>query len=402
MICFNIMSESQTPVLPTRKSITMQKSKAKQAAMSGETIIITVEELERRKDRFRKATKEYYEQAEKGFRLLHGFCGPNEDVASRLSSAFHLIQDENEPPRRKRKRSEASLSPLKRTKSLKRCRRRRFHRPQVPELEADLAERLLESHFQVVDLALQDYLFAIRHLVRPAPSFFWPQDQEEQSQTSPARHGVVLRLPSVALPLPLPIALDTSGECLPNRLERHRSEATEEEHLAMASVLRTSREAKITQDLAQKIYDGVHSIQENLSKISSLIEANQNNTYFCCHYDCFRSDSEETIFKPSAILHHKKGNGVAWDRQVVDALKLDGYYRWFRENNGILLDQTKDDEQRDERESSSGACSCQEFLVMGEGGKQETVLMSNKRLRRVSVDEQQERQRVCPHITAVP
>jgi len=412
----------------------MEEPKAKQAATSSEAIIITVEELERRKDRFRKATKEYYEQAEKGYRILHGFCGPTDGVSSGYGSssagAFHWIHDEREhphqpPSRRKRKPSEAPpnerQTPCFRAKSLKRCRRRRFPMPRVAELETDLAERLLESHFGVVDLALREYLSAIRHLVRPAPnlvSSWWQEENEDR----PPRTSLVLRLPSVELPLPLPIAFDTSGECLPDRLKRHRSEAVEEEHLAMASVMKTCRESKRTQDLAQKIYDGVRSIREGLRKISVLIEANRNNTYFCCHYDCFRSDSEETIFKPSAILQHT-GPGtttktsVAWDRKVVDALKLDGYYRWFRDNNGVLLDQNNDDEERDDRDTNGsggggsssveednhhGACSCQEvqeFLVLGEGGEQVNVRISHKRLRKVSVDEQQQQQqkqhRVC-------
>lgn len=363
------------------------ESKRKETAKAGETIIITVEELERRKDRFRKATRDYYEHAEKGFRILHGFCNRNNDKFYKKK----LLQDENEPPgRRKRKRGCSKERP---SPSLKRCRQRLKRTSKIPELEAELAQRLLESHYSIVDIAMSDYLFAIRHLIRPSPSLLPRLEAPNISLLE--RDEVLLRVPTVVLPLPLPIAFDTSDESVERRLKRHHQEVTEEEHVAMASFMTALRESKITKDLAKKIYEGIQSIRASLNKVSSLIEANRHNTYFCFHYDFFPSDSEQaTIFKPSAIL---KGGAdreqQSWDKEVADARVLDGYFRWFRQNNGVLLVQNSqqhdnDDVHKHQENEELG----NEILVESESCScRQNLLRNAKRPRKVSVDESRDR-----------
>lgn len=363
------------------------ESKRKETAKAGETIIITVEELERRKDRFRKATRDYYEHAEKGFRILHGFCNRNNDKFYKKK----LLQDENEPPgRRKRKRGCSKERP---SSSLKRCRQRLKRTSKIPELEAELAQRLLESHYSIVDIAMSDYLFAIRHLIRPSPSLLPRLEAPNISLLE--RDEVLLRVPTVVLPLPLPIAFDTSDESVERRLKRHHQEVTEEEHVAMASFMTALRESKITKDLAKKIYEGIQSIRASLNKVSSLIEVNRHNTYFCFHYDFFPSDSEQaTIFKPSAIL---KGGAdreqQSWDKEVADARVLDGYFRWFRQNNGVLLVQNSqqhdnDDVHKQQENEELG----NEILVESEScSSRQNLLRNSKRPRKVSVDESRDR-----------
>ena len=335
------------------------ESKSKEAAKAGETIIITVEEMERRKDRFRKATRDYYEQAEKGYRILHGFSNPTNDAA--FKTKHHEIQDENEPPSsRKRKRCSKDFP----APSLKRCGSRQKRISKVPELEADLAIRLLESHYSIVELAMNEYLFAIRNLIRPSPSLLprleptpdghYYQQGPRSSISLLESDGFLLRVPSVMLPLPLPIAFDTSEESVERRLKRHRLEVMEEEHMAMASFMTALRESKTTKDLAKKIYEGTQSIQMSLNKVSLLIEANRHNTFFCFHYDCFRSDSEATIFKPSAILKGSSNSDqLTWDQEVVDARVLDGYFRWFRNNNGVLLNQHNNDKPKNKASTTT-------------------------------------------------
>lgn len=378
-------------------TVLTMESKSKESAKAGETIIITVEEMERRKDRFRKATRDYYEQAEKGYRVLHGFCSRGNATFS--NTKLHEIQDENEPPStsRKRKRCSDALP----VPSLKRCRQGPKRNIKVPELQADLALRLLESHYSIVELAMNEYLFAIRHLIRPSPSLLprlEPTPEGHYYQQGPRSSisvmesdGVLLRLPSVMLPLPLPIAFDTSDESVERRLKRHRLEVVEEEHMAMASFMSALRESKITKDLAKKIYEGTQSIQMSLNKVSLLIEANRHNTFFCFHYDCFRSDSEATIFKPSTLL---KGSGESeqqtWDQEVVDARVLDGYFRWFRDNNGVLLNHNGKKHNKNQNTSSSGGDqnqTCEAFHR-----DKNTVGRSTKRPRKVSVDEEQRHQ----------
>eukprot|EP00531_Pseudo-nitzschia_arenysensis_P015399 CAMPEP_0116138454 /NCGR_PEP_ID=MMETSP0329-20121206/12792_1 /TAXON_ID=697910 /ORGANISM="Pseudo-nitzschia arenysensis, Strain B593" /LENGTH=367 /DNA_ID=CAMNT_0003633441 /DNA_START=354 /DNA_END=1454 /DNA_ORIENTATION=+ len=302
---------------------------SKSATVNGKAIIITVEELERRKERFRRATEEYYEQAERGYRSLYGFCSQH--------TGKRKIMEESK---------ETSL-PLRR-KSLKRCRRRR-NQIQVPELEADLARSLLESHFAIVELATKEYLFSIRNFICPAPSLFRPSHQLSRV-TLREGEGFLLRVPtispmSMALPLPLPVAFNTTqqGECLETRLLRHISEITEEQDMAMASAMQAAQESKITEGLAKKIHQGTDSIRVALKKISALIEANRNNTFYCCHYDSFQSETEPTFDTKSALTMNQKGgtSAISWDRKVVEAQKLDGYYSWFRANNGVLLIQNK-------------------------------------------------------------
>ena len=377
------------------------ESKRKETAKTGETIIITVEELERRKDRFRKATRDYYEHAEKGFRILHGFCNRNNDKF--YKKKLLELQDENEPPgRRKRKRgcSKERLVP-----SLRRCRQRLKRTSKIPGLEADLAQRLLESHYSIVEIAMSDYLFAIRNLIRPSPSLLprlEPASEEHYQHGNRSnislleRDGVLLRVPTVVLPLPLPIAFDTSDESVERRLKRHCQEVTEEEHVAMASFMTALRESKTTKDLAKKIYEGTQSIRTSLNKVSSLIEANRHNTYFCFHYDCFPSDSEQaTIFKPSAILKGGADRGQqTWDQEVADARVLDGYFRWFRENNGVLLVQNSQHHDNDDvlpKQQNEELLVGSEILVESESCSCRPVLRNTKRPRKVSVDEEQRR-----------
>lgn len=306
----------------------------KSPAKSGKAVIITVEELERRKERFRRATKEYYEQAERGYRSLHGFCSKVDGVRfSNEDSAF------SRSVTGKRKRVE---DPTNTFFPLKRCRRRR-NQMQVPELEADLARSLLESHFAIVELAMKEYLFSIKHLIRPAPSLLRPSQQISRVAYREGE-SILLTMPTISpisVALPLPIAFDGNqqGECLQTRLQRHLSEATEEQDMAMASAMQAVRESKITEGLARKVYNGIDPICAALRKVSALIEVNRNNTFYCCHYDSFQSETEPTI---DTTLCGKQGETSAvWDREVVEAQKLDGYYNWFRANNGVLLIQNK-------------------------------------------------------------
>ena len=405
----------------------MELNAPKPAAIHGE-IIITVEELERRKDRFRKATKEYYEQAERGFRSLHGFCSRRSDVGrynrnaneNANASANH---NETEPLSRKRTRilsAEASgermmmMLPLgnKNNSSLKRFRHRRRRdqsRHEVPELEADLAQNLLESHFAVVELASEEYLYSIRNLVRLAPSTILPLRQlqfEDQQGHSLAvatatflveGEGFLVKVPSSLSSVPLPIAAfddansnssqsQSGGKSLQSRLHKHVSEATEEQHVAMASLMAAVKESKITEELAKTIYERIESILVALRNVSLWIQANKGNTFYCYHYDCncFRSESDSnseatqyTYKTPSAsvqqLVRRQKygasgGCGASWDRRVVEALKLDGYYRWFRENNGVLLIGNEND--RDVHKSNATLKSkkgCDKLLQQQQG-----------------------------------
>ena len=188
----------------------------------GKALTITVEELERRKERFRRATKEYYEQAERGYRSLHGFCSKCDDIRfGNEESTF----SRSGTGKRKRVEDPTSTFP-----PLKRCRRRR-NQMRVPELEADLARSLLESHFAIVELATKEYLFSIKNLVRPAPSLIRPSQQLSRV-TYREGETILLRVPTISpisVALPLPIAFDTNqqGECLHTRLKRHLLEATD-------------------------------------------------------------------------------------------------------------------------------------------------------------------------------
>eukprot|EP00533_Pseudo-nitzschia_delicatissima_P008498 CAMPEP_0116090152 /NCGR_PEP_ID=MMETSP0327-20121206/6802_1 /TAXON_ID=44447 /ORGANISM="Pseudo-nitzschia delicatissima, Strain B596" /LENGTH=353 /DNA_ID=CAMNT_0003581383 /DNA_START=116 /DNA_END=1174 /DNA_ORIENTATION=+ len=307
----------------------------KSPGKSGKAVIITVEELERRKERFRRATKEYYEQAERGYRSLHGFCSKRDGIRfANEESTF------SRSGTGKRKRVE---DPTNTFFPLKRCRRRR-NQMQVPELEADLARSLLESHFAIVELATKEYLFSIKNLVRYSPSFL-RSSQQLSRVTYREGETILLRVPTISpisVALPLPIAFDTNqqGECLQTRLQRHLLEASEEQDMAMASAMQAVRESKITEGLARKIYNGIDPICSVLRKVSSLIETNRNNTFYCCHYDSFQSDTEPTI---DTTLCGKRETSAVWDRKVVEAQKLDGYYSWFRANNGVLLVQNKNE-----------------------------------------------------------
>lgn len=307
--------------------------------------IFTVEELERRKHRFRRAAKEYY-QAEREFRCIHGFCNSYDSETNR---------------KRKREVENGALDvPFKST--LRRCRPRRSgtdvsQRSPKTGLETEFAKCLLESHFEVLEKAIQDYLFSIKGLLRPIRRTWRqpPQDplhpprlQRDRSSSDPigvpphrlpsgtAVEGVLLRLPQLlplTLPLPLPLPLDKNqlGECLQSRMLRHHSEALEEKHMAMASAMVAVRETRVTEELAKKIHCGVDSIQVALKQISALIEANRDNTFYYYHYDCKGIGWEEVADKEAK---------TPWNRTVVEARKLDGYYRWFRANNGVLLTST--------------------------------------------------------------
>lgn len=350
---------------------------SKSAAVSGKSIIITVEELERRKERFRRATKEYYEQAERGYRILHGFCN-----------------QQHTGKRKRTKESEETPMALRRN-SLKRSKRRR-NQIEVPKLEADLARSLLESHFAIVELATKEYLFSIQNLIRPAPSLFQPSHQLSRV-TLREGEGFLLRVPtispmSVALPLPLPVAFHNTqqGECLETRLQRHISEITEEQDMAMASAMQAVRESKITEGLAKKIHQGTETIQASLKKISAMIEANRNNTFYCCHYDSLQSETEPTFDTHSALTLNQSGgtSAISWDRKVVEAQKLDGYYSWFRANNGVLLIQNKQDEHKTATGSVIGSDilkNCQFELGVEAGNPRLTGLpavAAKKRVRR--------------------
>ena len=299
------------------------------------------------------------------------------------------------------------------TNSLKRCRRRRSPTP-VPKsgsLQSELARSLLKSHFEIVKVAMKEYLTSIQRLIQPAPSLLRPI-QPWQYQVHDGNHpgnmpfhltngtlleadGVLVRLPTLSplqlpLPLPLPVAFDQNqqyGECLQSRLHRHFSEAIEEQHMAMASMMVAVRESKLTEEFAKSIHNGIDSIQVALQKISALIEANRNNTFYCCHHDYHRPgfDDEGSITTPShetAVTKHQ-ANKAPWKTTVVEALKLDGYYRWFRANNGVLLTRTKDDANSD---SSGGGIRTKTSCHVERGSITDDAYHQAKRLRKVTID----------------
>jgi len=375
-------------------------------ARSGDINIVTVEEFERRKDRFRRATKEYYEQAERDFRSLQGFCGRGDSSHNEQRGSYYWGKkkiagkgNDGAVP--------VPLVPPKKN-SLKRCRRRRsssyttevihYHKP---ELEMELAKNLLESHFKIVESSIEEYLVAITSLVRPVR--WWRHDQPRQrdgnsgSSSGSGSHnypegvwnyhqnypmggsgmagnngeGFLLQVP---LSLPFDHKHQEYGECLQSRLHRHHAEVVEEKHMAMASVMLAVRETKLTEELAKKIHNGVDAIKIALRKISALIEANRDSTFYYYRYnDCHHrpgfgaaasSSSSSTsttstnatfttsfltdIEQPELAVANQQheGSTAPWNRTVVEARKLDGYYRWFRANNGVLLIGKNSDDNR--------------------------------------------------------
>lgn len=318
--------------------------------------IITVEELERRKDRFRRATKEYYEQAERGVRRLYGF--DNRGVTDGDSDG----DSDGASNERIRKRIaamgfEVSAAVAVPRNSLKRCRGRRYqttvHKLEH-EHEAELARCLLESHFEIVELAIGEYLSSIRTLIRPVRQWQQQEQRDDRNDLAGRRlaSGISAEDEELSLPSPSqsPIPFDENqlGECLQSRLHRHHSEVAEEQHMAMASVMAAVREMKLTEGLAKKIHNGIDSIQNALRRICASIEANRNSTFYYCHYECDGLGSDvaattrgcESNPDASGIGNQEMENdeGTAnWNKTVVEALKLDGYYRWFRANNGVLL-----------------------------------------------------------------
>ena len=252
----------------------------------GTSETMTIDEFERRKDRFRRATKEYYEQAERNFRCLHGFgsnCYASKQARKKMSN--DVAQVEAIPKR-----------------TLKRCRPRRSTgvMPIASKLEAELVLRLLESHFRIVIRAIENYFLTITNLVRP-----WPK--------------------------PLPVPCDNCHK-LSQRLDRHHSEAGEELLVAMASVMAATRETRVTKELAQKIYEQIESVCMALRQVTALLRANSHNMFHCCRYD---HNGDHVVQMPST---KKVDQGtVSWNQTVVEAQKLDAYYSWFRANNGVLL-----------------------------------------------------------------
>jgi hypothetical protein len=105
------------------------------------------------------------------------------------------------------------------------------------------------------------------------------------------------------------------------------------------------RETKLTEELAKNIHNGVDAIQIALRKISALIEANSDSTFYYYRYnDCHHrpgsgAAASNSIDQPESAVanQQEKGSTASWNRTVVEARKLDGYYRWFCANNGVLL-----------------------------------------------------------------
>jgi hypothetical protein len=362
-------------------------------ARSGDINIVTVEEFERRKDRFRRATREYYEQAEREFRCLQGFCSRGDSCNYRGKKRIAGKGNDGAVP-------VPVVAPRK--NSLKRCRRRRSssrttevihcHKPEL-EMEMELATNLLESHFKIVESSIEEYLVAITSLIR------WRHDQPRQrdrnigSSSASAFHNYRERvwnyhyhqnqnqnhsmggsgmagnngeefLLQVPLPLPFDHKHQEYGECMQSRLHRHHAEVVEEKHMAMVSVMLAVRETKLTEELAKKIQNGVDAIQNALRKILALIKANRDSTFYyyryihCHHRPGFgdaatsgttssSTSTNATFTTPfltgidhieSAVANQQHESSTApWNRTVVEAWKLDGYYRWFRANNGVLL-----------------------------------------------------------------
>lgn len=204
-----------------------------------------------------------------------------------------------------------------------------------PRLESELALRLLESHFRIVELAIGEYLVSIQSLMQPI-------GQLQHSGSNPERNSLepTLQLSSLLF------AEHQPCECLQSLLHRHYTEAVEEQDKAMASKMASVKECKITGEFAKKILEHVDSIRVALRRLSSL----RGNVCFYCHLD--EDANCGTSTQDMAIVSHNAP--ASWDRTVVEALKLDGYYRWFRANNGVLLRSLGDNKTTSTSSNSHG------------------------------------------------
>lgn len=323
-------------------------------------------ELECRKDRFRKATKAYYEEAEREYRRLNGFycshtsCHSHERVKEKESTYTE------EKERMKMKRTTAAVTPNNNT--FKRQRPRAMYAANnkktininmdmetaaaaakpvhKPELELDLAHYMLESYYRIVELAIEGYLKTIRNFVLLVR-------QQLQRQRQRARVQVEVQVQEITGGRHYHNNNDNDNnnnnnwERIQSRLQRHHAEVVEEQHIAMASAMVAVRETKITGKFAKKIHNCLGSV---LIALRSVINSNRNgnnipsvsitiNTIQPLPAAAIRKKEQHIMDSDSD--HDVNNECAVWDRTVVEALKLDGYYRWFCKNNGVLIGNNK-------------------------------------------------------------
>lgn len=339
-------------------------------------------ELECRKDRFRKATKAYYEEAERDYRRLNGFdcchtsschTSSHEHERERVKEKESTNTEEREKTRIKRTAPSAVAAPNSNTFKRQRPRamdhaanNKTMHmmgaaaavaaKPvHKPELELELAHNMLESYYRIVELAIEEYLKSIRKFVLLV---------RQQRARTRAQVQVQVQVQEITGGRQYHNNNNNNNwEWIESRLQRHHAEAVEEQHIAMASAMVAVRETKITGEFAKQIRNCLDSV---LIALRSVINSNSNSDSNNIPYiititaiqplpaAAIRKKEQHNMDIDSGGDHDDNNECAVWDRTVVEALKLDGYYRWFCKNNGVLIGNNKPSEKEEQEQETDG------------------------------------------------
>jgi hypothetical protein len=343
------------------------------------------------RERFRRAMREYFETAESEFRCAHGLCCRNEDNGNSKMQLTRKrkrqwVDDATTIPadviietrgghgndNDVRKYEQKSVGACAncgafsnkndryaedgnfRSMPLRRCPKRPQYSTQVaspllgdslvapakpvhkPELEQELVRCLLEAYFRIVELAIEGY----RHSIK----------QQTQILRRELRHqlrGDSNELHSHSRKGDASSSYNSICSWVKNELEGHYAEVQEEKHMSIASVMVAVKETRVTEVFANKIHTAVSGILADLhgSIITFTICALGNRELHPSNGEEENRGHNENPFNSTK----RKSNNLkisddtsshaeeVWDRTVVDALKIDGYYRWFRVHNAVVL-----------------------------------------------------------------
>lgn len=247
-----------------------------------------------------------------------------------------------------------------------------------PELEQDLARCLLESHCRIVELAIEQYRSSIQNQTRIIVRLLERErhnddDNNEQQHRRQQQQENNICNNNSGGNHPRYVA-KSLAEGIQRTLACHRREVVEEQYIAMASIMVAVRETKLTENFARKIRNGVDTILNALQRSADRIEIyrvasnssyysatemlisnvqrpfqyresnhyynNSDNAAPAAHNDDDRNRQGAPIVGDVDVEEESSSSSSSneiWDRTIVEALKVDGYYRWFHANNGVLL-----------------------------------------------------------------
>lgn len=348
------------------------------------------------RERFRRAMQEYFEIAESEFRCAHGLCCRNENdgkIKMQLTRKRKRQWVDNatttpadvrtETEGRHGNDNDAAEYELQRygvcahcgaisSKSdrymdarsdkghfrsmpLRRCPKRSQYSTQAtsppvgdslcapakpvykPELGQELVHCLLEAYFRIVEMAIEGYRYSIKQQTQILIRELRHQLQvDSNEQHSHSRKG------------------DTSScynsicSQVKNELEGHYVDVQEEKHMAIASVMVAVKETRVTEVFANKIHTAVSAILTDLHDciVTFTISTPGNRELHPSNGEEDNRGFDENPFNNSTVHMTDQlkisddatsRENEVWDRTVVDALKIDGYYRWFRVHNAVVL-----------------------------------------------------------------